>query len=155
LRTDFTVDPGDTQVERHQSLLVLVRFQKSPPRDVYLDWQPAEGAPQRITMTKSLDDPVFAGRLASISHHGTYRLEFDGDTTQENAVAVYDLPVLVHSTVEVIAPSYTHRERQVFESAAAVTTIEGSEVRLECRVNKPLARVELRNDKDAAVISLT
>ncbi len=153
-RTDYTVDPGDAQIERHQSLLVLARFHATPPRDVTLHWLPSGGPAQSLDMTKSLDDPVFAGHLASISHDGVYRLEFDGTISPDYKVTVYDLPDLVKSSIDVIAPSYTHREPQRFENASAVTVIEGSQVRLECRVNKPLANVELQA-ADAPPVPLT
>lgn len=153
MKVDFVVDPGHTQVERNSSLLVLLRFPQSPPRDATLHWLPADGMSQHVAMTKSLDDPVFAGRLASVGGNGVYRLEFDGVTTDDFSVTVYDLPALRSSSITVIAPPYTHREPQLLENATAVTVIEGSQVRLECRVNKPLARVELRNDKDDVAIS--
>ncbi len=153
-RLNYVVDPGNTQVERNQSLLVLLRFQKDPPRDVTLEWRPADGSAQRLDMTKSLDDPVFAGRLASITGDGAYSLEFDGVTTPDYSVTVYDLPALRNSTITVVAPPYTHREPQIFENASSVTVIEGSQIRLECRVNKPLASVELRHDKSETAIPL-
>lgn len=152
---DYVVDPGHTQVERHQGLLVLLRFHSAPPRDAVLLWQPASAPPERIGMTKSLDDPVFAGRVARIAGDGTYQLEFDGIATPAYQVTSYDLPALVGSSITLEAPPYTHRPPQVFESAASVTMIEGSQVRLDVRVNKPLAKVELRDEKDGTRIALS
>lgn len=153
--SEYTVDPGSTQVERNQSLLVLLRFRSEPPRDAVLIWQPAQGASQQIAMTKSLDDPVFAGRLAAVSIDGHYRLEFDGTTTPDYAVTVYDLPALQHSSLTILSPPYTQRDPQVLASASLVTVIEGSQVRLSCFVNKPLAFAELRDDKDESIIALS
>ncbi len=155
LSADYVVDPGNTQVERHHSLLVLLRFHSAPPRDAVLHWQPAGMAPERISMTKSLDDPVFAGRVPSIAGEGTYQLEFDGILSPAYQVKSYDLPALVSSSITIEAPAYTHREPQVFESAASVTMIEGSRIRLDVRVNKPLAQVELRDAKDGTRVSLS
>lgn len=153
-RTDYAVDPGDVQIERGQSLLALIRFQNNPPRDVTLRWQSGDGPVQRLTMTKNLDDPVFAGHIAAVAADGKYRLEFDDVLTPEFAVTVYDLPALVKSTLIVAAPAYTDREPQVFDNASVATVIEGSEARLECRVNKPLAKVELFDAKNGMTLPL-
>lgn len=154
-RSDYTVDPGQTEVERNQSLLVLLRFAKSPPRDVSLHWQPVNGPSQRIEMTKSLDDPVFAGRLACVPDDGAYRLEFDGSFTPSYSVTVFDLPALAHSKLTVTPPPYSKREPQVLESAETATVIEGSSVALECRVNKTLAQVELRDEQGGQSVPLS
>ena len=151
---EYAVDPGDAQIERGQNLLVLLRFRSEPPRDATLVWEPAEGLAERFDMTKSLDDPIFAGRLQSVSVDGRYRLEFDGTATPDYPVTVYDLPALVGSTITIASPPYTHREPQVLESATAVTLVEGSQILLECVLNKPVAQAEFRDEKFGMSIPL-
>jgi len=154
-RADFIVDPGDIQLERQQPLLVLIRFQNTPPRDVTLHWQPESGLAERMAMTKSLDDPVFAGRVPAVTVDGTYRLEFENVITPEYKVTVYELPALVRSTMTIESPEYTARAPQVFEQATTVTVIEGSTVTLACQVNQPLAQVELHDATDGTSRPLT
>lgn len=153
--TEYAVDPGDADLERNSTLLVLLRFHSQVPRDVSLLWIPIQGAAEHVRMTKSLDDPIFAARLEKISSDGTYRLEFEGAVSRDYHVTVYDLPALVHSSITMTAPGYTGRGPQTLDSAVSATVIEGSQVRLDCRVNKPLASAVLRDHLDGTSITLT
>ena len=63
-RYDITVEPEDTSLERGSGLLVLARFDDEVPTDVTLTCRDAEGKSQQMQMSRSLDDPVFAGRVA-------------------------------------------------------------------------------------------
>ncbi|MFO0918084.1 MAG: hypothetical protein U0872_07195 [Planctomycetaceae bacterium] len=152
--TDFSVDPGDAEVERHAPLLVLLRCRNEVPRDVTLRWTPSEGHVESIVMTKSLDDPIFAGRLARIATDGVYQLEMDGVVSPEFRVTVYDLPALLHSSLTVSPPSYTEREPLELESALSATVIEGSQVALTCDLNKLDVQAELRDAEDGTVVPL-
>ena len=59
------VEPEDTQLERGTSLLALARFTGELPADVDLLYREQAGDVQQIRMSKSLDDPLFAGRIAA------------------------------------------------------------------------------------------
>ena len=109
-RVPVTVEPGNAELERGSSLLVLARFPGKTPADVDVVWRGADEQEHRASLTKSLDDPVFATRLATIKEDITYRVEFDGQKTDDYQITVYDLPALVRSDLT-SALSELHRPR--------------------------------------------
>ncbi len=188
------VEPGDAEVERGASPLVLARFTTKLPAAVSVVWHTAgstsavaakqgtdatsgtnvtdtsatpaslrslpsvsseAAAPeQRLPLTKSLDDPIFGSRLPSVKQDLVYRIDFDGKQTREYKLTVYDLPTLIRSDLELIFPSYTGLETKKLEDAFEATVVEGTTIRIACRVNKPLATAKLI-DLDGTSIALT
>ena len=60
--TQVTVTPGDWEVERGTSLIVVARFTGAVPAEVQLVVHQGDER-QAVPMTRSLDDPVFGGSL--------------------------------------------------------------------------------------------
>ena len=58
-----TVEPGNTEVERGTSLLVLARVAGQMPPEATLVMRPVSGEESRLAMSASLNDPVFGGRI--------------------------------------------------------------------------------------------
>lgn len=139
----ITVEPGDAELERGSSLLVLARFKGTPPADVHVIWKGADNAENRLALTKSLDDPVFATRLPLVKEDISYRIDFDGKQTQDYRITVYDLPALVRSDLHLRFPSYTNQPELAIEDAFEATVVEGTQVRISCKVNKQLATARL------------
>ena len=72
------VDPGDTEIERGTSLQVMVRFEKKLPFEVTLHHQGGAAVSQQVSMSQSLDDPVFACRLSNVQHDMVYHVSYPG-----------------------------------------------------------------------------
>lgn len=142
-RVPVTVEPGNADLERGSSLLVLARFASKPPADVDVVWWGADQLEHRASLTKSLDDPVFATRLASIKEDISYRVEFDGRKTDDYRITVYDLPALVRSDLKLQFPSYTGLQTKSLEDAFEASVVEGTQVTITCHVNKPLQSAKL------------
>ncbi len=132
------IEPGDVELERGTSLLVLARFPEPLPSRVSVllnaanvpEWtQPAE---------KSLDDPVFGARVANVMHDLSYTVQFDSRSTKAYRVTVFDYPALVRSDLLVQSPEYTGQTEKLIENAFEVTMVEGAKVTVKCRVNKAL-----------------
>ncbi len=161
-----TIEPGDCEIERGSSLLVLARFTEKLPAGVNLVWKTAGAAAvveqkhgthetngtnatvkadqeQRLPLTKSLDDPIFGGRLPAVKQDLRYLIDYDGKQTREFKVTVYDLPSLVRSDLELTFPSYTGLATKKLEDAFEAVVVEGTSIRVTCRVNKPLASAKL------------
>lgn len=176
------VEPGDCEIERGTSMLVLARFGGPLPAAVQLRWRDeaassgstssGDGHPtaspissastttsdtspqQHLSLTKSLDDPVFGGRMAAVNRDMRYLIEFDGKQTREYKVVVYDLPALIRSDLELQYPSYTGLESKTLEDAFDAVVVEGTTITVTCRVNKPLASVKLV-ENETTTIELT
>ena len=137
------VEPGDAELERGSSLLVLARFKGTPPADVHVVWSGSDGADNRLSLTKSLDDPVFATRLPIVKENLVYHIEFDGRQTPDYRITVYDLPALERADLHFQYPGYTHLPPVTVEDAFEASVVEGTQVRIVCRVNKPVATARL------------
>jgi hypothetical protein len=138
-----TVEPGDVELERGSSLLVLARFRDELPSRVSLQFTPAGQKPEALPFEKSLDDPVFGARLARVMADLEYVVRYDAQETRPFKVTVFDLPALVRSDLVVEQPEYTGKAKERLENAYDVTVVEGSRVTIECRANKPLATAAL------------
>lgn len=138
-----SIEPGDVELERGSSLLVLARFQEPAPQRVQLVTTVDGEAPTAISCEKSLDDPLFGARLSPVLRDLTYYVTFDGQQSSSYRVTVYDLPALEHSELLISPPSYTGQPEQRLENALTTAVIEGSQVTMTCRVNKPLASATL------------
>lgn len=152
----LTVEPGSTSVERGTSLLVLARFAKALPGDVTLVVRPktpdAEGqaGERRIPLAKSLDDPVFGGRISRVDDDLTYHVAYDALRSEEFTVAVFDYPQVERIDAVIQFPDYSGLEHTVVEDTRQVTVVEGSSVTLRCYMNKPVASARIRHGEEPA-----
>lgn len=139
-----TVEPGDVELERGTDLLVLARFADKAhlPREVVLTAVDPTGE-RRLPMQQSLSDPVFAVRLPEVRSDLTYRLSYADETTPTFRVTVFDYPELDRADAELAYPEYTELPLRRVEDVRHVSLLEGTELRLICRMNKPVATARL------------
>ncbi|MBW3543451.1 MAG: hypothetical protein KY476_24630, partial [Planctomycetes bacterium] len=147
----LVVEPGDVELERGASLLVLARFEKKLPAEATAVLEPRDGPLRRLTLSKSLDDPLFAGSIANVQSDGVYRIEFDGLHTDPFRVRVFEYPRLERADVTVYWPDYAGRTATTLAEARRVSLVEGSTVVLSIEANKPLASAELIDDQGRSV----
>jgi len=147
------VEPGNTEVERGTSLLVLARFAGPPPADATLVYKNAGGEVTRLAMAKSLDDPLFGGRVAVVDEPLDYHVELAGQSTETYHAAVFEYPQLVRADATLVFPAYTSLETRLIEDVRTVSAVEGTEVTLICHLNKRVASATLL-EQDAEPIVL-
>lgn len=150
-----TVEPGDVELERGTDLLVLARFadKEHLPPSVTLAAVDTAGE-KRLPMQQSLSDPVFAVRLPEVRSDLTYKLSYADETTQTFRVTVFDYPELDRADGELSYPKYTEMPMRRVEDVRHVSLLEGTELRLMCRMNKPVATAKLV-PKEGESIALT
>lgn len=136
------VTPGDVSLEKGQSLVVLARFGGTPPTGAELVLAGPEGE-QRLTLVRSLSDPVFGGSVAEVATHFTYRVEYAGRRTRDFSVTVFEHPRLERADVDLTFPAYTGRAPRRIEDTRRITAVEGTEAALALRLNKPVAAASL------------
>ncbi|HUG93235.1 MAG TPA: hypothetical protein VML55_20505 [Planctomycetaceae bacterium] len=146
----LAVEPGDVEIERGTNLLVLARFEGRPANRADVVLSEPDESPRRIELARSLDDPLFGGRVSDVQSDLVYLVEYDGQRSPEYRVTVFDYPRLERADLTVTAPSYAGREPVTVADARRVSVLEGSQVTVVCHVNKPLAAAELRGDEDDA-----
>lgn len=137
------VTPGDTQLERGESLVVLAEFGSEVPAGSELVVVPRDGMEQRISMTRNLSDRIFGGTVAGLKGDVTYRVEFPGGRSPDYTVEVYELPRMEKSDVDVVYPEYTGMRARRVEDTRRVTAVEGSAVTLSLTLNKAVGEALL------------
>ena len=145
------IDPGNIELERGTSLLVVARFNAAVPAEASLVVQSKSGPESRRAMTRSLEDPTFAGRVESVETDLAYRVEHAGKSTDTFQVKVFEYPELVRTDAKLIFPSYTSLEPKTVEDIRHVTAVEGTELTLLLRLNKRVTTAELVDAENKAI----
>lgn len=138
-----TVTPGDTSVERGTPVVILARFEGRVPSVVDLLFGEAGQELQRMTLTRSLDDPVFGNILQDIRSNLLYHVEYAGQRTRDYTISVYQCPELVRADARIVYPAYTRLPEKTITDTRQVSVVEGSEVTLIFTLNKPVTTARL------------
>lgn len=139
-----SIEPGDVTLERGSSLIVLARFpERDLPAGVEVVLNPGESEPRRISLAKTLNDPVFGGSIASVECNFTYQVEYASRRSREFKVTVFEHPRLERANVDVDYPAYTGLPQKRIENTKRVSAVEGSRLRLEFLLNKPVQSGQL------------
>ena len=150
----LSISPGDTSIERGESLVVLARFGRTLPSNVNLVVREA-GAARTIPLVKSLADPVFGGSVPEVASELFYKVEYGGRSTREFNVKVYEHPKLVRADADLTFPDYTKLPPKHIEATRRVSAVEGTKVGFALQLNKPVASAKLvARDKAKTTINL-
>ena len=149
-----TVEPGDTEVEKGTSLLVLARVAGDIPAEATLVYASASGDQTSLTMSRSLDDPLFGKSISGVTESLVYKVEIGRQTTPEYRVTVFEYPRMERADAKLAYPKYTGLEDRLVQDVRTVTVVEGTELTLICHLNKPVAKATLVEER-AEPIELT
>lgn len=147
------VEPGNTEVERGASLLVLARFQGAFPPEAALVYTAEGEEERRIPMSKSLDDPMFGGRIAAVDAPLGYRVEYAEQSSPTYRVGTFEYPQLIQADARLVFPSYTSLPEKFVQDVRRLSAVEGTELTLICRLNKSVTSAQLV-DGDGETIEL-
>jgi hypothetical protein len=146
-----TIEPGNTEVERGTSLLVLARFQGSEPAEATLIHQSPGGESARLEMVTSLDDPVFGGRIPVVDEPLDYHVALTGHTSETYHVTVFEYPRLVRADAKLVYPEYTGLEERFVQDVRTISAVVGTELTLLCHLNKPVVSATLAQEGVAPI----
>jgi membrane protein YdbS with pleckstrin-like domain len=141
--TKVEVTPGDASLERGSGLVILARFDGKLPADATLVMKPAGSETSRIPLVKNLEDPVFGGSIPEVQNEFLYSIEYDGQTTREYKISVFDLPRLEKADAHLVYPTYTALPDKTINDTRRVSAVEGSKLDLTLRLNKPVTSAQL------------
>ena len=133
-----TVTPGDTEIEKGTSLLVTARFPTQVPGESTLVITQPDGSQQRVSMNRSLDDPLFGGHVNLVANDLTYQVEFADQVTSPFQVTVFEYPTLVRADAKLTFPGYTGMANKIVEDTHSISAVEGSKLQWICHLNKPV-----------------
>jgi hypothetical protein len=150
--SSITITPGDTSLERGNSLIVLARFAGSLPPNVELV---VGQSGQRYPLVKSLADPVFGGSVPEVSSNLVYHIEYAGQRTPDYHVTVFEYPRLERADVDLKFPDYTSLPPKRIEDTRRVSAVEGSRLDLTLQLNKPVVWARLvSKEKERVTVPL-
>ncbi|MCW5558433.1 MAG: hypothetical protein KIT22_11465 [Verrucomicrobiae bacterium] len=144
------ITPGDVELEKGSSLVVLARFGDDAPREVEMVVS-ASGAPERrVPLVRSLSDPVFGASLPDVSADFRYRVIYDGHESPEFRVKVFEYPRLERSDADLAFPAYTALPPKRVEDTRRVSAVEGTQLDFTLQLNKPVATASFVERTNAA-----
>ena len=143
LRTDVTVSPGDTKVERGTGLVVSARFGGRPPAEATLVIVSASGKTKRVPLERHLADPIFGASLLEVTEDGIYHVEYGKDKTRDYKISVFDYPALTRADAALRFPSYTGLTNKTIPDTLRVSAVEGTHLTYTLQLNKPVVRARL------------
>ncbi|MGE0377798.1 MAG: DUF4175 family protein [Planctomycetaceae bacterium] len=148
-RFAVAIEPGDAVIERGTSLLVIARFAERMPADVVLHATDDDGTTTSLPLSRSLDDPLFGGRIPSVETGLSYHVTFDTEQSDAYRVQVFDYPRLEQADATIVHPEYTGLGEKTIADVRRVSVVEGSQLTLHCRLNKPVAEAVLQAEDDS------
>ncbi len=140
---DLEVTPGNVELERGTSLVILARFGNSIPESAELVLRPANGTAQSLPLTRSLGDPVFGGTVPDVTGNLTYQVQAGGRKSPEYQVRVFEYPRLARSDAHLTYPAYTHLDPKRLEDTRRISAVEGTRLDLGLQLNKPVQTARL------------
>jgi hypothetical protein len=141
------IEPGNTDLERGTSLLVVARFQGRVPANSSLIVLEGSAAAGRRPMTRSLEDPAFAGRVESVDADLSYQVDFGDRRSPIYKVHVFEYPELDRADAKLVFPRFTAMPPKTVEDIRHITAVEGTEVSLLCRLNKDVTSAKLVDEQ--------
>jgi hypothetical protein len=132
------VEPGNTEVERGASLLVLARITGPVPTEASLTTQSPGQEPVLFAMNRSLEDPLFGARIPDVKASLDYTVATGGLTKGPFHVDVFEYPRLQRADANLVYPAFTKLEPRLVQDVRTVTVVEGTEIKLTCTLNKPV-----------------
>ena len=148
--TEVRVEPGHTEIERGTPLLVVARFDGPVPPGVTLVVEGPDGASEQA-MSRSLEDPTFAGQVPSVQADLSYHVAFNDQRSETFRVKVFEYPEVKRVDARLVFPAFAQAEPKTMEDVRYVTAVEGTELTLSLRLNKEVAEVrsaiELTDDQ--------
>ena len=134
------VTPGDTEVEKGSTVVVLAKFDDPLPAKARLIFGPTTNASQSIQLVKNLNDPVFGGTLRDVQDDLFYRVDYGDGTSRHFRLNVYEHPRLERADAELDYPEYTGQGHKRLEDTRRITAVEGTELEYHFHLNKPVAK---------------
>lgn len=151
------VKPGDTEVERGGRLIVEARFIGGTPAEmavVVSDAADVATERSRESMKPTVETGHYGGLIRNIDRDGFYRVLFDGHSSPTYRITTYVHPELVRADVIITPPAYTHQPVKEIKNTQNVSVLEGSSVKFQLKINKPIAVAELYG-QDKSIVPLS
>ena len=140
---DVTVTPGDTNAELGTPVVILARFDGIVPPEASLLFGEAGAEPQRIVLSKNLEDPVFGGIITEVNSELLYHIEYAHRRTRDYRISIYEHPTLTRADAKIVYPAFTGLPEKIIRDTRQVSAVEGSQIGLTFILNKAVTTAQL------------
>lgn len=149
---EWSVTPGDVEVERGGRLVVEAAAKPALPEEAVLVMKDAQGKElARNPMRVGVDAATFGGLLTNIKADALYQVEGGGSVSKSFKITTFEYPALVRCDVKVTPPAYTGQPAKEVKNTLKVTAIEGSDIAFTIKINKPVKDAELFGEDKTAL----
>lgn len=138
----FSVEPGDTRVRSGASQVVLVK-QVEESADVALRWRAENGAWQSAAMPMGSAESVHYYQIDGIIEPLEYEVQVGSRRSERFNIAVWTPPEVETVNLGYTYPEYLGMDPKEVPNGGDISAVEGTEVRVEVEVNKPLDQAEI------------
>jgi len=148
------ITPGDVSLEKGSAVAIMAKFRRAQGTDVTHLYRTHSKGDKKLSMTRSLNDPLFGASFTDVQEETTYQVQFGNQISPEYHIRIFEYPELKRADAELKYPEYTGFTPAKIEDTRRLTAVEGTDVRYTFYVNKPLRSAVLRA-KDKAELRLT
>ena len=152
-RGKLAVEPGNLELERGDAVVITARFGQKIPTRVNLVVMPSNGQTRKLSMNKSMDDPLFGTSILSVDADTVYYVEFDDNKSETYKLTTFEHPKLQQADAHLDYPEYTGEESRTIKDTLRISAVEGTQLDYEFFMNKPVTKANLK-DRDGNLISL-
>jgi hypothetical protein len=142
--SSFEVTPGDVEVERGSTVVVVARFEGTAPDKLAVAWHDVSGRELTTDMARGTGDPVFAHTFHAVERDTSYRIVGARGESTTYRISVYDRPALVRADAVLDFPAYTSQAPRALSDIRRFSAVEGTDVSYAFRFNKPVRSAVLR-----------
>jgi hypothetical protein len=139
----IAVTPGDTNTELGTPVVILARFDELVPPQVSLVYGKSGEDPEKIVLSKNLEDPVFGGTIREVNSELLYHIEYAGRRTRDYRISIYEHPALTRADAKIVYPAFTNLPEKVIRDTRRVSAVEGSQIDLTFVLNKAVTKAQL------------
>jgi len=140
---ELEVLPGDTELEKGATLVVMARFPGTGPAEATLITLPAKGELKRLPMNRNLNDPTFGAQVPNVTDELVYRVEHADGVSRDFKVTVFEYPRLVRADATLTYPGYTGLETKTIEDTRRINSVEGTRLAYQLTLNKAVTSARL------------
>ena len=150
---EFSVEPGDVELQRGESLTVTARLRNGAPpavtlwlQDDRLNWR---DYPMQRDVASAGGGAVYSYRIPRLERDSVYYVGFHGPHEPEKRrspqyrITVFDLPKVERISLRYDYPDYIGRENDGDEDGGDMVLPEGTEVELRVTFNKAVREAVL------------
>jgi hypothetical protein len=146
----FTVTPGNAEIRRGESAIIVVEAKKPLP-DAVLVWQSEAGPENIVPMTAASDGRVWHYDFRNVQSDFQYRVQLAGTQSETYAITTWVPPQTEAVHLHYTFPEYLRKPDEEARNSGPITAIAGTRVAIEVEVNKTMKEATLVLDSGVRV----